>query len=101
MKDILSQIEANVTQTWSHPNHKFFPGDSAKVKYTYTEESRVLNARIGEVGTVVARSCAKDGTARGPSLKGWYPRCWTRYYVQFEDGNVHGFQSQCLVRVGL
>lgn len=46
-------------------------------------------------GIVVGVSCTQDNLIRGMS-KYNYPRCFTRYYVRFEDGYVTGIHSHLL-----
>ena len=88
----MKQIQANVVYNWNHPNHKFFPGDVVKVAYVLETESKVLQSRTGQKGTVIARSATSDGTARGGNDT-FYGRAFTRYYVQFEDGEINGYHS--------
>ena len=90
-------IKANVVYNWNHPNHKFFPGDEVKVVYVTDTESDVLRSKVGRSGKVIARSATKDGLARGHNTR--YGRCFTRYYVEFSDGNMHGYHSSYLDKV--
>ena len=90
-------IKANVVYDWSHPNHKFFPGDEVKVGYVLETESKVLQSQVGQTGKVIARSTAKDGLARGYNTR--YGRCFTRYYVEFSDGSIHGYHSNYINKV--
>lgn len=95
MKDKLKHIKALITTNWSHPKHKFFPGDFCIVEDVNSSESKKLQARKGQKGVVIARSTTVDGFARS-----YYdfrrPREYTRYYVLFEDGYVGGFHSHYL-----
>ena len=89
----MKEIQAHVVYNWKHPNHKFFPGDKVKVTHVLEHsESKVLQSRIGQKGTVIARSATSDGKARG-GTDSWYGRAFTRYYVRFNDGEINGFHS--------
>ena len=88
----MKQIKAHVVYNWNQPNHKFFPGDKVEVSYVLNTESKVLQSRIGQKGTVIARSATSDGSARGGNDT-FYGRAFTRYYVQFPDGEINGFHS--------
>lgn len=88
----MKEIQAHVVYNWKHPNHKFFPGDKVKVTYVLNTESKVLQSRTGQKGTVIARSSTSDGTARG-GLDCSFGRAFTRYYVKFNDGEIHGYHS--------
>ena len=90
-------IKANVVYNWNHPNHKFFPGDEVKVGYVLETESKVLQSRVGQTGKVIARSATKDGLARGYNT--CYGRAFTRYYVEFSDGSIHGYHSHYINKV--
>ncbi len=87
-------IKANVVYNWDHPRHKFFPNDEVKVAYVLETESKVLQSKVGQIGKVVARSATKDGLARGHNT--FYGRAFTRYYVEFSDGSIHGYHSHYL-----
>lgn len=82
------KIKAMVVYNWDHPNHKFFPGGEVEVRFVNEVESQPLKSRVGQKGKVFARSSLSDGLARYGTF-----RQWTRYYVQFEDGEVNGFFS--------
>lgn len=88
----MKQIKANVVYDWNHPNHKFFPGEKVRVSYVLDTESKVLQSRIGQRGTVIARSSTSSGTARG-GVDSIFGRMFTRYYVQFDDGEINGYHS--------
>lgn len=88
----MKEIQAHVVYNWKHPNHKFFPGDKVKVTYVLDTESKVLQSRTGQKGTVIARSSTSNGSARGGNVC-WYGRSFTRYYVKFNDGEINGFHS--------
>lgn len=81
-------IKACVVYDWTHPLHKFFPGDRVRVTYVNSIESKPLKDTVGCSGVVIARSTdPRTGTARSM----W--RQFTRYYVLFPNGKVHGLQS--------
>lgn len=110
----MKKIKANVTYNWKHKNSKFKPGDAVVPNvdfgcrnpdeaYAAAGVSRIQMFRMGEVGTVIAASCAGDGnlrgytrvTRRGRTVSNNY-RQYTRYYVQFPDGEIFGFHSHIL-----
>lgn len=88
----MKQIKANVVYDWNHPNHKFFPAERVRVSYVLDTESKILQSRIGQTGTVIARSATSDGRARG-GADTIFGRMFTRYYVKFNDGEINGFHS--------
>lgn len=102
----MKTIKANVVYNRDHFKHKLLPGDKARVRLRNDNESKTLNKRRGQVGTVVAvvarstwtedflgnknkNKTARDGTSRQ----------WNRYYLEFEDGERHGFYSWYLEKV--
>lgn len=102
----LSQIRARVTTNWNHPRCKFLPGDRVLVNKRVlpgTFKGRDLphvtstpqRRRVYEHASVVAVSCVPDGTIRGTGNR----RQYTRYYVQFGDKQIQGFDSHYLDRV--
>ena len=101
-----NQIRANVKTKWNHPNCKFQRGDRVVVnEYVLPcptgygrsgAESQLQRDRAGEEGHVVAVSCTDSGTIRGQSNNGRFGRQFTRYYVQFCDGAIHGLHSHFL-----
>lgn len=93
----MNYIKALVTYNWKHKNHKFLPHDNVKVSYVDENEPKTLTSRLGQEGKVIARSTTKYGTARVPHCG--TERQWTRYYVQFEDGQINGFYSWYLNKV--
>jgi len=109
------QIRANVKTSWSHPNCKFQRGDRVKVdesaggygwtgtdgapRVTASYNSRPIQDRIGQEGHVVAVSCTPDGRIRGKAPNGYCERMYSRYYVQFCDGVIHGLHSHFLTSV--
>jgi hypothetical protein len=93
----MKNINAMVTYDWKHKNHKFMPLDTVKVSYVNEAEPYTLKSRVGQEGTILARSTTKYGTARVPYCG--TERQWTRYYVVFNDGEVNGFYSWYLNKV--
>lgn len=110
----LHDIKARVTARWKHPNCKFQRGDFAEVSADvlprdyvkmdggvgtgHSYVSKVKQRRVGRVGKVIAVSCLPDGRIRNNR---WdhgrtASRMYTRYYVQFLDGVIMGFDSHHL-----
>lgn len=113
-KSVLN-IKANVTSQWSHHRCKFQPGDHAEVsaqvlprEYVkmdggigegHSYVSQVKQRRVGRVGKVVAVSCLPNGKIRssGETIScGGASRMYTRYYIQFRDGMIMGYDSHHL-----
>ena len=113
----LHDIKARVTARWSHKNCKFQRGDHAEVdtnvlprQYVkmdggigegHSYVSQVKQRRVGRVGRVVAVSCLPDGRIRSDfasAMRGGASRMYTRYYIQFTDGVIMGFDSHHLDR---
>jgi hypothetical protein len=115
----LHDIRACVTTSWTHKNCKFQRGDFAQVstnvlprEYITTNRngfstirpgratiSRRKQARAGQVGRVLAASCVNDGSRRmrnNDPATGTAIRQHTRYYMQFTDGEIMGFDSHLL-----
>ena len=106
-----SEIKANVKYDWNHPNCKFEPGESVLVNIGYEikkagraircgarpDYSRQYYKYSGQRGKVVAVSCAKDGNIRGRSVTGFFNRQYTRYYVEFVNGQCVGYHSHHLI----
>ena len=109
----IEDIKARVKTDWSHRNHKFQPKDAVEVsanvlprdwvgtdgqiKNGHSYVSAVKQRRVGRVGRVVAVTCLKDGKTRSSSTTwSWPSRMYTRYYVQFRDGVIMGFDSHHL-----
>lgn len=111
----LHDIKARVTARWNHPNCKFQRGDHAEVsaqvlprEYVKMDGgigtgtsyvSQVKQRRVGRVGKVIAVSCTESGTIRSRSdhyTRGESSRMYTRYYIQFSDGVIMGFDSHHL-----
>jgi hypothetical protein len=109
----ISQIKAHVKTNWSHGNHKFNPGDHVEVSVQVLPRewvgsdgeirsgqsyvSQVKQRRVGRVGKVVAVTCTKSGRVRGCYMQDGNPsRMYTRYYIQFSDGTIYGYDSHFL-----
>ena len=113
----ISDIRANVTTTWNHPNCKFQRGDRVVVnkeaapykttckgtdgdcvvyKMGSNYNSQPIMERTGAEGHVIAASCTPDGLMRGKAPGGFYERMYTRYYVQFADRTILGIHSHFL-----
>jgi len=111
-----NEIKANVITEWSHPNCKFRPGQKVRVTIPrFTLESsgtysrNYINANDQE-GTIIAASATKDGLMRGINYRSvrllggetalWSTdRQYTRYYVEFSDGDVIGIHSHHLTAI--
>ena len=108
-------IKARVKTRWNHKNCKFQPGHHAEVSAQvlprdyvkmdggigqgHSYVSQVKQRRVGRVGRVIAVSCLKNGLIRSQSdhwTRGLPSRMYTRYYVQFRDGVIMGFDSHHL-----
>ena len=110
----IQDIRATVKPWWTHKNCKFQPGDHAEVSAQvlprdWVHEGRVVpgrsyvsarkQRRVGRVGRVVAVSCTRSGHIRSNDLSyrnGGATRMYTRYYIQFRDGVIMGFDSHHL-----
>jgi len=109
----LHDIKARVTARWSHPKCKFKRNDYAQVntdvlagefvavngdiKSHSSYVSRVKQARAKQVGKVIAVTCLPSGRIRSNWHRGNEPtRMFTRYYVQFKDGEILGYESHHL-----
>jgi len=91
-------IKAHVTYDWSDKKRcKFYPGDNAIVKYVNGAERNNLRNRIGDEGKVIAVTVTKDGKIRGKNT--FYGRAYTRYFVEFSDGECYGFHSHYLSKL--
>ena len=108
----LHDIKANVTARWSHKNCKFQRGDYAEVSANVLPRQYVKmdggigdgrsyvsqrkQRRVGRVGKVIAVSCINDGSRRirGDGLR--HNRMYTKYYIQFRDGVIMGYDSHHL-----
>ena len=110
----LHDIKARVTARWKHPNCKFQRGDHAEVsaqvlprQYVkmdggigdgHSYVSRKKQQRVGQVGRVIAVSCLPDGRIRNNRWDDGRTasRMYTRYYIQFKDGVILGYDSHHL-----
>ena len=110
----LHDIKARVTARWKHPRCKFQRGDFAEVdaqvlprQYVKMDGgigsgssyvSKHKQRRAGQVGEVIAVSCLKDGRIRSNDWGryGQPSRMFTRYYIQFSDGEILGYESHHL-----
>jgi hypothetical protein len=104
-------IRARVKFNWSNKNCKFLPGQKVFVFAPKLKSEAVRDIRagrkpmysrnylkhIGKKGTVMAVSCADDGKIRGRSANGYFPRAFTRYYVEFDNGDCVGYHSHHLI----
>ena len=93
-----NEIKANVMYDWdaNAKRTKFGPGDSVKVlnvDYRGDHSSEERQATIGKTGKVIAVTTTGNGKVRGRD------RMYTRYYVEFQNGQVHGFHSHFLEKV--
>ena len=108
----LHDIRARVTAIWKHKNCKFQRGDYAEVtaqvlprQYVkmdggigdgHSYVSLKKRARVGQIGRVIAVSCTKSGNIRGDGVR--QSRMYTKYYIQFKDGEILGYDSHHLKR---
>ena len=106
----LHDIRARVTARWKHPRCKFQRGDHAEVsaqvlprQYVkmdggvgegHSYVSRKKQTRVGQIGRVIAVSCTRSGNIRGDGVR--QSRMYTRYYIQFQDGEILGYDSHHL-----
>ena len=96
----LENIRAKVSYDWRETkNVKFQPLDEVNLEFTTNYDSKLIRAREGEIGKVVAVSVASDGKIRGKSRTGRFCRQFTRYFVEFADGEVFGIHSHQLRKV--
>ena len=109
----LHDIKARVTARWTHPRCKFQRGDHAEVSMNvlprdylkmgggigegHSHVSKIKQRRVGRVGRVIAVSCLKNGRIRSHGYD-TPSRMYTRYYIQFTDGVIMGFDSHHLKR---
>jgi hypothetical protein len=103
MKSI-ADIKANVKFKWDHHNCKFAPGDRVTVNSdgALGYNSKKIKDRVTLPGNILAVSCGKDGNIR-TRIK-FNPhgrrilnnRMFTRYFVQFDDGEIIGIHSHHL-----
>jgi hypothetical protein len=110
----LHDIKAVVTARWKHKNCKFQRHDHAEVSSQvlprewvgrdgeicagHSYVSQIKQRRVGRVGKVLAVSCNSLGKIR--SNRGHAGRVaerqFTRYYIQFRDGVIMGYDSHHL-----
>jgi len=101
------KIRANVLTSWPVSRRtKFRPGDIVQIEGAHKTESNLLKkrAKCKEIGRVFAVSCTDAvGTDGNKLIRTWNyldgHRGYTRYYVQFADGECFGIQSQYLSKV--
>jgi hypothetical protein len=99
-----SDIKANTISDWSDSRAKFRPNELVRVNVGYIVDNpdytRSYRSHNGQVGVVIAASAASDGRMRGINLNsrtGWRNRRqYTKYYVEFENGDVVGYHSHHL-----
>jgi len=111
----LHDIKARVTARWKHPNCKFQRGDYAEVSVQVLPRQYVKmdggigdghsyvslkkRNRVAQIGRVIAVSCLPDGRIRSNDYRaGQSTRMFTRYYIQFKDGEILGYESHHLKR---
>jgi len=110
----LHDIKARVTARWKHPKCKFQRGDYAEVsaqvlprQYVkmdggiadgHSYVSKKKQQRVAQVGRVIAVSCLPDGRIRNDRFDSGRTaiRQFTRYYIQFKDGEILGYESHHL-----
>ena len=111
----LHDIQARVTARWRHKNCKFQRGDYAEVstqvlprEYVkmdggigdgHSWVSKKKQRRVGQIGQVIAVSCLENGHIRSQAdhyQHGLPSRMYTRYYIQFRDGEILGYDSHHL-----
>lgn len=85
-------ITAKILTDWNHFNCKFHPQERVMVKNSMPYwESQRLQSFAGQVGTVFAAT-----TQDGKRMRNGSSRQSTRYYVEFDNGQVGGFDSSSL-----
>lgn len=102
------QITAVITEDWDrirNKNCKFLPGDMVRVdipnfdgKAAYPIYPDNYTKYNGLTGKVFAATCGPDGLLRSKKTT-WYGRCYTKYYVEFENGDVYGLHSHHLAKI--
>ena len=110
----LHDIKARVTARWNHPRCKFKCGQFAEVDPSvlprqylkmsggigdgHSYVSKKKQSRVGQLGKVIAVSCLPDGHIRNNSFDRGHTaiRMFTRYYIQFRDGEILGYDSHHL-----
>jgi hypothetical protein len=99
------QITAVITEDWNrkrNTNCKFIAGDNVRVliyNYTFKDGTTTYPSYYtkydGMTGKVFAATCGPDGMLRSKKTT-WYGRAYTKYYVEFENGDVYGLHSHHL-----
>lgn len=100
----VSDIRANVTTNWSNPRCKFQPLDRVEVNGKVLRGDAWVSLKrqrkCGSTARVVAVSCLADGRIRNNGDNGRRTgapmRQFTKYYVQFEDQTIMGYESHHL-----
>ncbi len=100
----LHDIKARVTARWNNPRCKFKRGDRAQVNGKVLRADAWVSGKkqrkCGSVGTVIAVSCLADGRIRNNGDNGRRVgapmRQFTKYYVQFANDVIMGFESHHL-----
>lgn len=103
----LHDIKARVTARWNNPRCKFKRGDRAQVNGKVLRADAWVSGKkqrkCGSVGTVIAVSCLADGRIRNNGDNGRRTgapmRQFTKYYVQFANDVIMGFESHHLDRI--
>ena len=97
-----NNIKAVITTNWSrerNTNCKFVPGDNVQVVFSFKSDFKVYPAYYtkysGMTGKVFGATCGPDGMLRSTKTT-WYGRQYTKYYIEFENGDVYGFHSHHL-----
>ena len=93
-----NEITALVLTSWDHPRCKFYPGDTVVACVSaYHNVPKTLSDRKGQTGKVFAVSSPDGINIRGSRYsRGYNERMFTRYYVEFSDGECYGFHSHYL-----
>ena len=107
-----NEIKAQIMTEWNHPNSKLLPGDLAQVcklvkptstpsccDYKNSYYSKNLLKRSEARGIVVAVTTTNGSAIRGIAPNGWAPRAYTKYYLKFGDGDIHGFLAGHLTKI--
>ena len=100
----LHDIRARVTARWKNKRCKFRPNDLVEVNGKVLRHdawvSQIKQRRCGQQARVLAVSCLADGRIRNNGDHGRRAgaplRQFTKYYVQFEDQTILGYESHHL-----
>jgi hypothetical protein len=95
------EITAHVIYDWDSVGRrtKFAPGDSVIIKNssTYDSDARKTLAQNKTPGKIIAVSCTydrgEDGQYRIENSTSFPMRCYSRYYVELDNGDVYGILS--------